>query len=141
MIMQGFFESTDWKLALKTQGLGCKIIYQRYLWKRTSMVSERATMTDTVLVLWKNCLVWGVPNYLSCYPPGETDETMTRHQEKLSQQNQLPYEKQDSILIKKIMDTTFSHERKMIVTQLVKIADLAIQYPILCNEDQVSCII
>ena len=26
----------------------------------------------------------------------------------------------------------------MIVTQLVKIADLGIQYPILCNEDDVS---
>ena len=55
--------------------------------------------------------------------------------------NRLPYEKQDSILVKKLMDTTFSHRRKLIVTQLVKIADLANQYPILCNEDHVSCII
>ena len=86
----------------------------------------------------KLCVVWGVPNYLPCYPPGETDETMTRHQETLRQQNRLPYEKQDSILVQKLMDTTFSHRRKMIVTQLVKIADLAIQYPILCNEDDVS---
>ena len=86
-------------------------------------------------------LVWGVPNYLPCYPPGETDKTMTRHQEKLRQQKRLPYEKKDSILVKKLRDTTFSHRRKLIVTQLVKIADLAIQYPMLCTEDHVNCII
>ena len=134
-MMQGFFECMDWKLTLKIQGLRWRIIYQRYLWKRTSMVSKRAMMMATVKKL---CLVWGVPNYLPCYPPGETDEAMTRHQEKLRQENWLPYEKQDSIFIKKLMNTTFSHRRKMIVSQLVKIADLAIQYPILCNEHNLN---
>ena len=42
---------------------------------------------------------------------------MTRHQQKLRQQNRLPYEKQDNILHKKVMDTTFSHIKKLIVTQ------------------------
>lgn len=88
----------------------------------------------------KLSLVWGVPHYLPCDTPGEADETMTGHQEKLKQQNLLPYEKQDSILVKK-MDTTFSLRRKLIVTQLVKTAELAIQCLILCNEDHVSCII
>ena len=133
--MQGFFESMDWKLTLKIQGLRWRIIYQRYLWKRTSMVSKRAMMMATVKKL---CLVWGVPNYLPCYPPRETDEAMTQHQEKLRQENWLPYEKQDSIFIKKLMNTTFSHRRKMIVSQLVKIADLSIQYPILGNEHKLN---
>ena len=59
----------------------------------------------------KLSFVWGVPNYLPCYPPGETNETMTRHQEQLRQQNLLPYEKQDSNLVKKWIPNFVIEER------------------------------
>ena len=96
-----------WKHRLKTHFKNARARMQReipeILVKKNEYGKQKSNDSGNYSsTVKKISLAWVVPYYLPCYPPGKTDETMTRHQEKLRQQNRLPYQKQASILVKKI---------------------------------------
>ena len=87
----------------------------------------------------KVCVMWGVKNFL---PPmmgkGEDEETMAAHEKRLQHQSQLSIEKQDKLVVKRLLDLAYSKRWKLLVTDYTKISTILELYLILCSEQQVN---
>ena len=86
----------------------------------------------------KVCVMWGVKNFLPPMGKGEDEETMAAHEKRLQHQSQLSIEKQDKLVVKRLLDLTYSKRRKLLVTDYTKISTILELYPILCSEQQVN---
>ena len=86
----------------------------------------------------KVCIMWGVNNFLPPIGEGEDEETMAAHEKLLQHQSQLSIEKQDKLVVKRLLDLTYSKRRKLLVTDYTKIYTILELNPILCSEQQVN---
>ena len=66
---------------------------------------------------------WGMLNFMVVYPNREDDRTM---------------DKQDKALVKQMMDSTFSSQRKALINDLSNVQTIADDYPLICNEEEVN---
>ena len=62
-------------------------------------------------------------NFLPPMGEGEDEETMTEHEKRLQHQSQLSIEKQDKLVVKRLLDLTYLKRRKLLVTDCTKILD------------------
>ena len=63
---------------------------------------------------------------------------MAAHEKRYQHQSQLPIEKQDELVVKRLLDVTYSKRRKLLVADYTKISIILELYPILCSEQQVN---
>ena len=84
------------------------------------------------------CVMWGVKNFLPPMGEGEDEETIAAHEKRFQHQNQLSIEKQDKLVVKRLLDLKYSKRRKLLVTDYTKISNILELYPILCSEQQVN---
>ena len=84
------------------------------------------------------CVMWGVKNFLPPMGEGEDEETIAAHEKRLQHQSQLSIEKQDKLVVKRLLDLTYSKRRKVLVTDYTKISTILALYPILCSEQQAN---
>ena len=82
----------------------------------------------------KVCVMWGVKNFLPPMGKGEDEETMAAHEKRLQLQSQLSIEKQDKLVVKRLLNLTYSKRRKLLLTDYTKISTILELYPILCSE-------
>ena len=82
--------------------------------------------------------MWGVKNFLPPMGKGEDEETMAAHEKRLQHQSQLSIAKQGKLVVKRLLDLTYSKRRKLLVTDYTKISTILELYPILCSEQQVN---
>ena len=66
---------------------------------------------------------WGMLNFMAVYPNREDDRTM---------------DKQEKALVKQMMDSTFSSQRKALINDLSNVQTIADDYPLICNEEEVN---
>ena len=52
------------------------------------------------------CVMWGVKNFLLPMGEGEDEETISAHEKRLQHQSQLSIEKQDKLVVKRLLDLT-----------------------------------
>ena len=86
----------------------------------------------------KVCAVWVVKNFLPPMEEGEDEETMAAHEKRLQHQSQLSIEKQNKLVIKRLLNLTYLKRRKLLVTDYTKISAILELYPILCPEQHVN---
>ena len=86
----------------------------------------------------KVCVMWNVKDFLPPMGKCVNEETMVAHEKRLQHQSQLSIEKQDKLLVKRLLDLTYSKRRKLLVTDYTKISTILELYPILCSEQQVD---
>ena len=86
----------------------------------------------------KVCVMWGVKNVLASVGKGEDEETMAAHEKCLQHQSQVSIERHDKLVVKRLLDLTYSKRRKLLVTDYTKISTILELYPILCSEQQVN---
>ena len=84
------------------------------------------------------CVMWGVNNFLPPMGEGEDEETIAAHEKRLQHQSQLSIEKQDKLVVKRLLDLTYSKRRKLLGTDYTKISTILELYLILCSEQQVN---
>ena len=77
-------------------------------------------------------------NFLPDYPEGEDERSMELHMSRIQKIQRLSREKQDKLQIKRLMEITFSHRRRLLVTEFVKVQTLVEMYPIPCHEEEVK---
>ena len=63
----------------------------------------------------------GMKNFLRDYSEGEDERLMESHMSRIQKIQQLLKEKQDKFQINKLMDITFSHPRRLLVTEFVTV--------------------
>ena len=84
------------------------------------------------------CEMWGVKNVLPPMGEGEDEETIAANEKRLQHQSQLSIEKQDKLVVKRLLELTYSKRRKLLVTDYKKISTILELYPILCSDQQVN---
>ena len=68
----------------------------------------------------KVCAMWVVKNFFPPIGKGEDEETMAAHEKRLQHQSQLSIEKQDKLVVKRLLYLTYSKRRKLLVTDYTK---------------------
>ena len=84
----------------------------------------------------KVCAMWGVKNFLPPMEEGEDEVTMAAHEKRLQHQSQLSIEKENKLVIKRLLNLTYLKRRKLLVTDYTKISTILELYPILCPEQR-----
>ena len=83
-------------------------------------------------------MLWGMPNVMAEYPDGEDDRTMAVLVTCLQKLHKLPKDKQDKALVKRLMDSTFSCQRKVLSNVFGNVQTMADDYLFICNEEEVN---
>ena len=68
----------------------------------------------------------------------EDEEAMAAHEKRLQHRSQLSIEKQDKLVVKRLLDLTYSKRTMLLLTDYTKISTILELYPILCSEQQVN---
>ena len=76
--------------------------------------------------------------FLPDYPAGEDGRSMELHTSCIQKIQRLSKEKKDKLHINRLMEITFSHRRRMLVTEFVKVETLVEMYLILCHDEEVK---
>ena len=82
--------------------------------------------------------MWDVKNSLPPMREGGDEETMVVHEKHLQHQIQLSIEKQDKLVVKRLLDLTCLKRKRLLVTDYTKFFTILELYPILCSEQQVN---
>ena len=82
----------------------------------------------------KVCVMWGVKIFFPPIGKVEDEEAMAAHEKHLQHRSQLSIEKQDKLVVKRLLDLTYSKRRKLLVTDYTKISTILELQPILCSE-------
>ena len=69
---------------------------------------------------------------------GEDEETIAVLDKRLQHQSRLSIEKQGKLVVKKLLDLTYSKRRKLLVTDYAKISTILELHLILCEEQQIN---
>ena len=84
-----------------------------FLWKKGISEENRVVKRQHTLC--------GMKNFLRDYSEGEDERLMESHMSRIQKIQQLLKEKQDKFQINKLMDITFSHPRRLLVTEFVTV--------------------
>ena len=82
--------------------------------------------------------MWGVKSFLPPMREGEDEDTIAAYEKRLQHQSQLSTENQDKLVVKRLLDLTYSKRRKLLVTDCTKISTILGLHPILCSEQQIN---
>ena len=82
--------------------------------------------------------MWDVKNSLPPMREGGDEETMVVHEKHLQHQIQLSIEKQDKLVVKRLLDLTCLKRKRLLVTDYTNFFTILELYPILCSEQQVN---
>ena len=80
----------------------------------------------------------GYEGLLLDYPEGEDGRSMELHMSCIQKIQWLSKEKKDKLHINRLMEITFSHRRRMLVTEFVEVETLGEMYVILCHDEEVK---
>ena len=88
--------------------------------------------------LKRQCMLWGMPNFMAEYPDGDDDRTIAVLVTRLQKLQKLPKDKQDKALAKRLMDSTFFCRGKALINDFANVQTIADDYPFICNEEKVD---
>ena len=94
-------------------------------------------MTKQTTVLYFICPD-SYEEFLPDYPEGEDGRSMELHMSCIQNIQRLSKEKKNKLQINRLMEITFSHRRRMLVTEFVKVQILVEMYLILCHDEKVK---
>ena len=80
----------------------------------------------------------GYEELLLDYPEGQDGRSMELHMSCIQNIQRLSKEKKNKPQINRLLEITFSHRRKMLVTEFVKVQTLVEMYLILCHDEEVK---
>ena len=86
----------------------------------------------------KVCVIWGVKNVFPPMGKVEDEEAMAAHEKRLQHRSQLSIEKQDKLVVKRLLDLTYSKRTMLLLTDYTKISTILESYTILCSEQLVN---
>ena len=107
-----------WKARLRTHFKNargrCKNIAE--ITEKQAVYGKRKYQEENRVVKRQHAL-WGMKNFLPDYPEGEDERSMELHMSRIQKIQRLSREKQDKLQIKRLMEITFSHRRRLLVTK------------------------
>lgn len=129
-----FFQGL-WKRRLENKFKNCRRRLDKSIDEIAAKKRKRPNADNDVPSVAKS-FQWGLENFL----PGETEdqESLEMYQLQLTQQDRLTDAKQDKFKIKKALERTFAHRRKIIVQENAKVERVKELYPGLFNEEEVG---